>query len=82
MSAFAPTDISVRFSSKIARVLECDIPGGRIEFTLDSGSRGDQSICLEHHPVTRARDATYIAAFEAARQYLLGCGYEVEIDGE
>jgi hypothetical protein len=82
MSAPAPTDIAVRFSSKVARVLECDVLGGRIEFTLDSGSRGDRSICLEHHPETRTRDATYIAAFEAARQYLVSCGYEVEIDGE
>jgi hypothetical protein len=82
MSALAPAEISVRFSTKAARVLECDVLGGRIDFTLDSGSRGDRSICLEHHPATRTRDATYIAAFEAARQYLVSCGYEVEIDGE
>jgi hypothetical protein len=82
VSALASTDISVRFSSKAARVLECGIPGGTIEFTVDSGTRGDRSICLEHNPVTRTRDATYFAAFEAARQYLVGCGYEVEIDGE
>jgi hypothetical protein len=82
MSAPGPTDISVRFSTRVARVLECDTPGGKIEFTLDSGSSGDRSICLEHHPANRARDATYVAAFEAARKYLQGRGYEVEIYGE
>ena len=82
MSAPDSTAISVRFSTKVARVLECDTPAGKIEFTLDSGPSGDRSICLEHHPATRARNAAYIAAFEAARKYLQSCGYEVEIYGE
>jgi hypothetical protein len=82
MLVSAPQDIRVRFSSEIARVLECHLPSGMITFTLDAGPSGGGSICLEHHPATWPRDSNYDAAFEAARQYLLSCGYEVEIYGE
>ena len=81
MSPQAHASIPVRFSSKVARVLECDAPGGTIKVTLDSGSSGDKSICLEHHPRGWARSADYPVAFEAAREYLVSCGYEVEVYG-
>ena len=81
MSPQAQVSIPVRFSSKVARVLECDAPSGTIQFTVDSGSNGDKSICLEHHPRGWARSADYFAAFEAARDYLVSCGYEVEVYG-
>jgi hypothetical protein len=77
----AQATIPVRFSSKVARVLECEAPGGTIQFTLDSGSNGDRSICLEHHPRDWARSNDYSAAFQAAREYLVSCGYEVEVYG-
>jgi hypothetical protein len=80
MSAHAPTYIPVRFSARVGRVLECDAPGGRIEFTVDSGPH-DKSIYLEHHPHDWPRGPAYVAAFEAARKYLESCGYEVEIHG-
>jgi hypothetical protein len=80
MSAHAPTHIPVKFSARTARVLECDTPGGLIEFTLDAGPH-DKSICLEHHPRDWPRGPTYDAAFEAARMYLVSCGYEVEVYG-
>jgi hypothetical protein len=81
MSPQARASIPVRFSARVARVLECDAPGGTIEFTVDAGSSGDRSICLEHHPPGWTRGADYSAAFEAAREYLVSCGYEVEVYG-
>jgi hypothetical protein len=81
MSPQAQVSIPVRFSSKVAWTLECDAPGGTIQFTLDIGSNGNKSICLEHHPRGWARSADYSAAFAAARQYLVSCGYEVEVYG-
>jgi len=81
MSPQAQATIPVRFSSTVARVLECAAPGGTIQFTVDSGSSGDKSICLEHHPRGCARSADYSVAFEAAREYLALCGYEVEVYG-
>jgi len=81
MSPQAHKSILVRFSPAVARILECDAPGGKIEFTVDSGSRGDRSLCLEHHPRDWSRGAHYLAAFEAAREYLESCGYEVEVHG-
>jgi hypothetical protein len=79
MSTQAQRSIPVRFSPAVARVLECDAPGGKIEFTVDAGSHGDRSLCLEHHPRDWPRGAYYLAAFEAAREYLQSCGYEVEV---
>jgi len=81
MSPQAQASIPVRFSSKVARALECEAPSGTIQFTLDMGSNGDKSICLEHHPRAWARSSDYPVAFEAARLYLVSCGYEVEIYG-
>ncbi len=77
----AQANFPVRFSSTTARVIECDAPGGTVQFTLESGPNGDKSICLEHHPIGWARSVHYSAAFEAARAYLVSCGYEVEIHG-
>lgn len=72
----------VRLSTEVARVLECDGPHGRIEFTVDSGSKGDKSICLEHHPPSCKRDREYLNAFGAAKRFLEACGFEVEVYGE
>ena len=82
MSSPAPTDFTVRFSTEVARVLQCDDATGRIEFALDTGSKGDRSICLEHHPAGWPRGPRYDAAFRRAKEYLESCGYEVEIYGE
>jgi hypothetical protein len=73
---------SIHFSKNTARVLECHAPGIEITFTLDSGPSGDQSICLEHHPLSWPRSEHYHSAFNAAKAYLEGIGYEVEVDGE
>ena len=76
------TEFAVRFSTEVARVLECDDATGRIEFTLDAGSKGDRSICLEHHPSSWPRGSRYDLAFQRAKEFLESCGYEVEIYGE
>ena len=73
------TDFTVRFSTEVARVLQCDDATGRIEFTLDVGSKGGRSICLEHHPLNWPRGLRYDRAFQRAKQFLESCGYEVEI---
>jgi hypothetical protein len=72
----------VRFSEKVARVLECDDQEGRIEFTVDLGSKGNKSLCLVHHPSDWPRGPRYEAAFQSAKQFLESCGYQVEIFGE
>jgi hypothetical protein len=77
-----PADFMVRFSTKVARLLECDDAAGRIEFTVDAGSKGDRSVCLEHHPFVSTRGPRYDLAFRRAKEYLQSCGYEVEIYGE
>ena len=74
-------DFAVRFSTEVARVLVCEDATGRIEFTLDAGSKGDHSICLEHHPSDWPRGPRYDLAFRRAKEYLESCGYEVEIYG-
>ena len=81
MSSQFPASYSVKFSEDVARVLECETPGGRIDFTVDSGS-GDGSVCLEHHPANWPRSPTYDLAFEAAKRYLESCGYQVEVHGQ
>lgn len=73
---------TVRFSERVARVLECDDAAGRFEFTLDAGESGDRSICLEHHPASWSRGPRYEAAFQSAKHFLESCGYTVEIHGE
>ena len=82
MAASTPTDYTVRFSTKVARVLEYEDATGRVEFTLDSGSKGERSICIEHHSSTGRRCRNYDVAFQRSKQYLESCGYEVEIYGE
>jgi hypothetical protein len=82
MGSPTPTDFTVRFSTEVARVLQCDDATGRIEFTVDAGSKGDRSICLEHHPASWPRGPRYELAFHRAKQFLESCGYEVEIYGE
>ena len=81
MAARVPA-FAVAFSTQVARVLECADAEGCIEFTLDAGSKGDRSICLEHHARDRPRDARYMRAFECARQFLVACGFEVETYGD
>jgi hypothetical protein len=73
------SQFKVGFSADTARVVNCNDSEGCISFTTDSGSRGDTSICLEHHPHDWPRDGRYTAAFEAAKEFLVSCGYEVEI---
>ena len=79
--AAQPTEFSVAFSTQVARVLECTDAVGCITFTVDSGSKGDRSVCLEHHPPAQQRDARYMQAFESARAFLVSCGFEVETYG-
>ena len=81
MAPSTPDDFTVRFSTEVARVLECDDAIGRITFTLDAGEKGDRSICLEHHPESFPRGPRYDLAFRRAKEYLESCGYEVEIYG-
>jgi hypothetical protein len=82
MSSPATTDFTVRFSTEVARVLECDDSTGRIQFTLDAGSKGDKSVCLEHHPSDWPRGSRYDLAFRRAKEFLESCGFEVEIYGK
>jgi hypothetical protein len=81
MASHTSNYFAVKFSESVVRVLECETPHGRLQFTLDSGSTGDRSICLEHHPSSLPRVASYDQAFNSAKQYLESCGYEVEIHG-
>lgn len=82
MASRTPVDFKVRFSADVAGILEYDDATGRIEFTLDAGSKGDRSICLQHHPAGWPRKTRYELAFLRAKQFLESCGYEVEIYGE
>jgi hypothetical protein len=81
MAAPPRNDFRVRFSRNLAKVVEVEAPSGLITFTLDSGSSGDRSICLEHHPSSWPRTDNYNLAFESAKRYLESCGYEVETGG-
>jgi hypothetical protein len=76
------TDFKVRFSGDVVGVLECEDAKGTIEFTLDAGSKGDRSICLQHHPANAPRGRRYELAFAKAKQFLESCGYEVETRSE
>ncbi|MBI3415616.1 MAG: hypothetical protein HY043_09910 [Verrucomicrobia bacterium] len=67
---------------KLARTIDYDDPHGHILFTFDAGSKGNTSLCLEHHAPQTSRTPRYAIAFERAKQYLESCGYEVEIYGE
>jgi hypothetical protein len=82
MESRTSTDFSVRFSTNVARVLEYEDATGKIEFTLDAGSKGDRFICLENHPASWPRGPRYEVAFLRAKQFLEACGYEVEIYGQ
>ena len=73
------TDFKVRFNGDVVGVLECEDGTGTIEFTLDAGSKGDRSICLQHHPASAPRGRRYDLAFLKAKQFLESCGYLVEI---
>ena len=75
------TDFTVRFSTRVARVLECEDEAGVIEFGLDSGDHGDKSLCLEHHPASWPRGPRYDLAFHCAKEFLESCGYQVEVYG-
>ena len=80
MSTLDSANIAVRFS-KVARILECDTPSGPIEFSFDGSPNGPKALFLEHHGPSSPRSESYAAAFEAARRYLVACGYEVEVYG-
>ena len=81
MASEPPKDFTVKFG-KYARTLEYDDPQERILFTFDVGSKGNKSLCLEHHAPQMPRSPRYDIAFDRAKQYLESCGYEVEIYGE
>ena len=74
-------EFTVKFG-EIARTLDYDDPHGHILFTFDIGSKGNKSLCLEHHAPQTPRSPHYGIAFERTKQYLESCGYEVEIYGE
>ena len=59
MESRTRTNFTVRISADVARVLECEDATGTIQFTLDAGSKGDNSICLEHHPASWLRGPRY-----------------------
>ena len=81
------TDFTVRFG-KIARTLEYEDSEGRIGFGFDGSPKGQKHLVLEHGATAGdfktviPRGARYDLAFERVRQYLVSCGYEVEIFGE
>jgi hypothetical protein len=81
MAALDSANITVRFSRRVARVIECETPTGLIQFAFDGSPKGPKSLCLEHHAPTSPRSESYTAAFEAARRYLVARGYEVEVYG-
>ena len=72
---------SVRFSPSVAFTLECTDSAGTVTFTVDTGSGGNRSICLEHHPADWPRGERYLLAFRSAKEFLESCGYEVEVYG-
>jgi len=74
-------DFTVRLG-KFARTIDYDDSAGHILFTFDVGSRGDRSLCLEHHSPQTSRSPNYGIAFERVKQHLESLGYEVEIYGE
>ena len=82
MESRTPVDFKVRFSADVPGILEYDDATGRIEFTLDAGSKGDRSICLRHHPESAPRGQRYDLAFLKAKQFLESCGYLVETRSE
>jgi len=73
---------TVKFSSEIVRIIECADTEGQIKFSVDQGSHGDKSLCLEHHPRDWPRDQRYTEAFDSAKRFLISCGYQVEVYGE
>ncbi len=81
MASNATNQFAVKFG-KVARTLECDDADGQILFTFDLGSKGDKSLCLEHHTADWPRGPRYVLAFQHAKKYLESCGYEVEIYGK
>jgi hypothetical protein len=76
------TDFKVRFNGDVAGILECEDAIGTIEFTLDAGSKGDRSICLQHHPASAPRGQRYDLAFLKAKQFSESGGYLVEMHNE
>ena len=64
---------------RYARTLEYRDSEGQVVFTLDSGNKGDKSICLEHHSPESPRGPRYDIAFHQAKQFLESQGFEVEI---
>ncbi len=81
MAPNTPNEFTVRFG-KYARTLDYDDPHGHILFTFDIGSKGNKSLCLEHHAPQTSRSQQYGIAFERTKKYLESCGYEVEVYGE
>lgn len=76
-------DHKVRFG-KIARTLIYDDPLGSIRFTFDIGDKtqsGQNTIVLEH-PGRSSPDndeQRISTAMDRAREYLVSCGYNVEV---
>jgi hypothetical protein len=80
MASQKQSDYTVRFSH-IARVLECEGPGGIIEFTFDGKVKDANVLVLEHHASDTERGPHYDGAFQHAKQFLESCGYQVELQG-
>jgi hypothetical protein len=74
-------DFTVKFG-RTARTLEYDDHQGQLVFSVDLGSGGDKSLCLEHWSPQNQRVPRYRLAFERAKQYLESCGYHVETYGD
>ena len=69
---------SVDFSRKVARVIEYEDDRGHMVFTLDIGSKGNQSIAIDP-PVTHKAGARTNLAIERTKRFLEACGFEVEM---
>jgi hypothetical protein len=69
---------AVDFSSKVARVVRYQDALGVLEFTTDSGSKGDHSIAIDP-PSTYAASARVELAVGRAKRFLEACGFEVEL---
>ena len=70
-------EYSVKFG-RAARTLEYDDPHGQIVFTFDGGSKGENSLVLEHYPPSMQRSPRYDVAFVRTKQFLEARGYDVQ----
>ena len=69
---------AVDFSREVARVIRYQDAEGVLNFTLDSGSKGNHSIAIDP-PSTYAASARVELAVERTKRFLEACGFEVEM---